>query len=169
MPQAGIAEDVVRTGPHSDKRYRTAHWRNVRLRALNRDGWRCYVTSCMLVGNVADHIVPVTAWTTDAEFFDVNGLRASCRRHNTARGVAARLEREVAGQAEPVRRNPLVTPFVLNADSVEVQKALPLIARPHDHPGPIAGVSRHTTLYTGGQAFDVCPRDCPDRSRSLQG
>jgi hypothetical protein len=101
----------VRTGPHSDKRYRTAHWRNVRLRALNRDGWRCYAPSCMLVGNVADHIVPVNAWTTDAEFFDVTGLRASCRRHNTARGVAARLEREVSGESEPVRRNPLVTPF----------------------------------------------------------
>jgi hypothetical protein len=101
----------VRTGPHSDKRYRTAHWRNVRLRALNRDGWRCYAASCMLVGNVADHIVPVNAWTTDAEFFDVTGLRASCRRHNTARGVAARLEREVSGESEPVRRNPLVTPF----------------------------------------------------------
>jgi hypothetical protein len=59
-------------------------------------------------------------------------------------------------------------PDLLNPDSVEVQKALPLIGRPHDHPGPIAGVSRHTTLYTGGRAFDVCPRDCPDRSRTIQ-
>jgi hypothetical protein len=59
-------------------------------------------------------------------------------------------------------------PDVLNPDSVEVQKALPLIDTPHDHPGPIAGVSRHTTLYTGGQAYLVCPRDCSDRSRSLQ-
>jgi hypothetical protein len=108
----------VRTGPHSDKRYRTARWRNVRLRALNRDGWRCYVASCMLVGNVADHIAPVNAWTTDAEFFDVNGLRASCRRHNTARGVAARLECELAGEAERPRRNPLVTPFRLRVPRV---------------------------------------------------
>jgi hypothetical protein len=111
LPQAGIAEGVVRTGPHTDKRYRTARWRNVRLRALNRDGWRCYAPSCMLVGNVADHITPVAAWTTDAEFFDVDGLRASCKRHNTARGVAARLEREVSGESEPVRPNRLVTPL----------------------------------------------------------
>jgi hypothetical protein len=108
LPQAGIPEGALST---TDKRYRTALWRHARLRALDRDGWRCYVPSCMLKGDTADHIRPVDAWTTDAEFFDVNGLRASCRPHNVKRGVAARLERELAGEVEPVRRNPLVTPF----------------------------------------------------------
>jgi hypothetical protein len=70
-----------------------------------------YHLRARVLGWRSDHITPVAAWTTDAEFFDVNGLRASCKRHNTARGVAARLEREVAGEAEPARRNPLVTPF----------------------------------------------------------
>jgi hypothetical protein len=50
----------------------------------------------------------------------------------------------------------------------EVQMALPLIGTPHDHPGP-AGMDRHTLLFVGGEAFDVCPRDCPDRSRTLKG
>jgi hypothetical protein len=59
-------------------------------------------------------------------------------------------------------------PALFDPDAPEVQAALPLIGTPHDHPGPIRGVSRHTTLYTGGQAYLVCPRDCPDRSRSLQ-
>jgi hypothetical protein len=60
-------------------------------------------------------------------------------------------------------------PDAFDPDSPEVQGALPLIGTPHDHPGPIAGVSRHTTLYAaGGQAYLVCPRDCPDRSRTLK-
>jgi hypothetical protein len=51
---------------------------------------------------------------------------------------------------------------------VERQMALPLIATPHPHPGP-AGTDRHTLLFVGRQVFEVCPRDCPDRSRTLKG
>ena len=64
----------------------------------------------MELGNVADRISAVYDGMPDAEFdFEAN-LRASCRRHNTARGVAARLERETAGIDEQPR-NPLVTPM----------------------------------------------------------
>jgi hypothetical protein len=60
-------------------------------------------------------------------------------------------------------------PAMFDPDSPEVQAALPLIDTPHDHPGPIRGLSRHTTHYArGGQAYLVCPRDCPDRSRTVQ-
>jgi hypothetical protein len=52
---------------------------------------------------VADHIVEVHEGMPDWQFFDPTNLRASCRRHNWARGVAARLERETAGIEEPRR------------------------------------------------------------------
>jgi hypothetical protein len=50
---------------------------------------------------------------------------------------------------------------------IELQKALPLIALPHAHPGP-AGTDRHTLLFVGREVFRVCPRDCADRSRTSQ-
>jgi len=59
-------------------------------------------------------------------------------------------------------------PDVFDLDSPEAQMALPVIGTPHDHPGP-AGTDRHTLLFArGGAMFYVCPRDCPDRSRSIQ-
>ena len=93
------------------RRYGTQRWRRLRLRVLNRDGWRCYVGSCMALGNVADHIAPVYDGMPDWEFYDESNLRASCKRHNTARGVAARLEREVGGGDDRIPRHSLVTPM----------------------------------------------------------
>ena len=90
----------------SDKRYGTRRWKATRLRVLHRDLWRCYVPSCFLAANVADHIDPVYPGMPDHWFFDETNLRASCKRHNTARGVAARLERETA-DLDPPRRHPL--------------------------------------------------------------
>ena len=103
--------DAGQSRPTTDKRrYGTQRWRRTRLRVLNRDGWRCYVASCMLRGSVCDHIAPVYDGMPDWEFYDESNLRASCQRHNTARGVAARLEREVAGEPA-LPRSPLVTPM----------------------------------------------------------
>jgi 5-methylcytosine-specific restriction endonuclease McrA len=94
-----------------DKRYGTRRWKKVRLRVLHRDLWECFVPGCGVSASVADHIEPVYPGMPNAWFFNEANLRASCRRHNTARGVAARLQRELAGEAEPLPPNPLITPF----------------------------------------------------------
>lgn len=95
-------------GSSGDKRYKTRRWQAVRLAVLHRDLWTCWVPGCPADANVADHRVPVDEYTTDAEFFHPQGLRASCRIHNIARGFAAGLERDLAGEA-PKGRNPLVS------------------------------------------------------------
>jgi hypothetical protein len=81
-----------------DKRYGTARWRKVRLRVLMRDAYRCRIApGCPERATVADHIEPVYAGMPDSLFFDPRNLRAGCRQHNIARGVAARLLRETNG------------------------------------------------------------------------
>jgi len=94
-----------------DKRYGSRRWKATRLRVLHRDLWACFVPGCGVSASVADHIIPVYPGMPNSWFFDEANLRASCKRHNTARGVAARLERELAGEVEPARPNRLVTPF----------------------------------------------------------
>jgi hypothetical protein len=83
-----------------DKRYGTRRWKKVRLGVLHRDLWACFVPGCGVSASVADHIIPVYPGMPDGLFFDATNLRASCRRHNTGRGVAARLERELEGMAD---------------------------------------------------------------------
>ena len=94
-----------------DKRYGTRRWKQTRLRVLHRDLWTCFAPGCPVSASVADHIIPVYPEMPNSLFFDEANLRGSCRRHNTARGVAARLERELSGEPEPEKRNPLVTPL----------------------------------------------------------
>ena len=93
-----------------DRRYGSRRWKRVRLRVLHRDLWTCFVPACPVSASVADHIIEVYDGMPDGLFFDEWNLRASCRRHNTARGVAARLGRELEGEPAPLR-NPLVTPM----------------------------------------------------------
>lgn len=57
-------------------------------------------------------------------------------------------------------------PAPVDPDGIDVQRRLPLIDSPHDHTDYL-GMDRHTALYVDGAGFRVCPRDCPDRSRSL--
>lgn len=78
-----------------DRRYSTKRWRDTRLRVLHRDAYRCWVQGCPVMANVADHIAPSSLAMPDFEFYSMANLRASCKRHNTARGVAARLDREM--------------------------------------------------------------------------
>lgn len=90
-----------------DRRYGSRRWKATRLRVLHRDLWRCFVPGCQVTASVADHIIPVYPGMPDALFFDESNLRASCRHHNTARGVAARLDRELSGGADaPPTRSP---------------------------------------------------------------
>lgn len=72
---------------HGDKRYNSRRWRErTRPLVLRRDLWRCQVVEgCQGFGNNVGHINPVHPGMTDAEFFDINNLRAACRMHNLAR------------------------------------------------------------------------------------
>ena len=97
------------TAGRIDRRYGTRRWKRTRLRVMHRDLWLCFVPSCEVRASVADHVIPVYPGMPDALFFDERNLRASCRRHNTARGVAARLERELSGGNDAPPRNPLVS------------------------------------------------------------
>jgi hypothetical protein len=84
----------------TDRRYSSPKWKRVRLIVLDRDR-HCYVVNCPELANVADHILPVYPGMPDSEFYALTNLRASCKRHNTARGVAARLQREIEGGVAP--------------------------------------------------------------------
>lgn len=59
---------------------RGADWESLRIRVLNRDGWRCVYCGKELSGSdaTADHIVPKDAGGVDAEW----NLVACCRRDN---------------------------------------------------------------------------------------
>ena len=70
---------------------------------------RCYVSGCPEPGTHADHIDPVHPAMSWHDFHDVKNLRASCRRHNTARGVAARLERETREGMAPMQHRCVLT------------------------------------------------------------
>jgi 5-methylcytosine-specific restriction endonuclease McrA len=83
-----------------DRRYGSRRWKATRLRILHRDLWACFVPGCPQSASVADHIIAVYPEMPNSLFFDEMNLRASCKPHNTARGVAARLERELAGRSE---------------------------------------------------------------------
>ena len=93
-----------------DPRYFGPRWRRVRLVVLARDNYTCWVNGCPQYANVCDHILPVYPAMPDSEFFALSNLRASCKRHNTARGVAARLERETAEGIAPAP-----SPYVFGA------------------------------------------------------
>lgn len=81
------------TSSERDRRYRTSLWRKRRAAALRRDRWRC-----MLAYRGCEYTAPGSLWgaprgvaaahhktppRTDAEFFDVAGIVACCRRCNT--------------------------------------------------------------------------------------
>ena len=86
----------------ADKRYNTQHWWRVRRLVLQRDMYRCWIAGCPRLANQCDNIIPVEPGLPDSLFFGMHNLRASCRPHNTARGVAAKLERETSGVRGPL-------------------------------------------------------------------
>ena len=88
-----------------DKRYGSQRWKRIRRQVLARDLWRRWALECGVSASVADHIEPVYDGMPDSLFFDPSNLRASCRRHNWARGVAARLERETGNTTAKRRRS----------------------------------------------------------------
>ena len=87
-----------------ERRYKTTRWRKVRLIVLRRDNYSCWVLNCPRHANHCDHIDPVYPLMPASEFYGLHNLRASCFQHNTKRGVAARLEREMAEGVAPLPR-----------------------------------------------------------------
>ena len=70
-------------------RTKTAGWKRLRRRVLDRDGWRC--RKCGRAGRMeVDHVVPVKAGGTD----DLDNLRAICRDCHIARHKRKRTEVE---------------------------------------------------------------------------
>lgn len=79
------------TRARSDPRYGTGRWQRVRLRVLARDLHVCRSEpGCTVPATVADHIIPAHPGMPDELFFGESNLRASCRGHNIARGMAAK-------------------------------------------------------------------------------
>ena len=89
-----------------ERRYMTRRWKALRADVLRRDLYRCQVVAgCPIRATICDHIEPVYQGMPDWEFYDPLNLRAACLHHNTARGVAARLRRELGSEDAPVRRS----------------------------------------------------------------
>jgi hypothetical protein len=89
----------------TDRRYQSYRWKvKTRPIVLRRDGYRCLVSGCVVRADVCDHIDAVNATTTDAEFYDMRRLRASCRAHNIARGyIGAEFEGQFGMVQRPLR------------------------------------------------------------------
>jgi 5-methylcytosine-specific restriction endonuclease McrA len=97
----------VKAERRTDRRYRSAAWRRLRLRVLARDMHVCRVVpGCTNRATVADHIEPVRPDTPDALFFAERNLRAACRDHNLARALAPELDGRVdAGPSAVITRD----------------------------------------------------------------
>ena len=93
----------------SDRRYNSQRWRRVRRLVLQRDMYRCWITGCPRLANQCDHIILVEPGFPDSLFFGMNKPpRIVPTAQHTARGVAAKLERETS---EGVRRPLSLTMF----------------------------------------------------------
>lgn len=75
---------------HPQDPTKTAAWRRVRLRVLERDHGLCQVRlpSCTTTAEHVDHIVP---WRLGGAVYDERNLRGSCQRCNTALANRARV------------------------------------------------------------------------------
>jgi 5-methylcytosine-specific restriction endonuclease McrA len=68
-----------------DSIYTTQKWRKLRVRILERDGWRCRVQlpGCLGRATEVDHITPLDA---GGDPYDPSNLRAACSRCNRRMG-----------------------------------------------------------------------------------
>ena len=106
-PRVGTARRVREAAAQGkrDPRYGSKAWRALAKWVVARDMHRCWVNGCPVRATVADHIQPVHSGMQDALFYAPCNLRASCQGHNLARGIALKLEQDMAaGTAQPPRR-----------------------------------------------------------------
>lgn len=66
-------------------RYGTAAWQNARRAVLERDGYECQIRlpGCAGFATEADHVV---SWRDGGAWYDLENLRAACKRCNSSRG-----------------------------------------------------------------------------------
>ena len=64
---------------HSQRKSNSTHWKKIRLRILQRDGWECYW--CGAEATTCDHVIPVARGGTDEH----DNLVAACKRCNFSR------------------------------------------------------------------------------------
>lgn len=83
----------------TDPRYKTGRWRKLRAYIIRRDGRHCAIPGCttdmtQAYTTIVDHITEVTEHTTDAEFYNPDGLQVLCWSHNIAKGHDAAATRD---------------------------------------------------------------------------
>ena len=81
--------------PRDDPRYGLGKYQRFRERVLRRDNWKCFVAGCATFANVLDHIIQVYPGMPGSLFFSEANARASCARHNLARGWKTFADREL--------------------------------------------------------------------------
>lgn len=64
---------------HSQRKANSTHWKKIRLRILQRDGYECYW--CGADATTCDHVIPVARGGTD----EPDNLVAACKRCNFSR------------------------------------------------------------------------------------
>ena len=70
---------VAKVPPKSaDPFYASTDWKTLRLKVLQRDGFRCFVEGCTERAIIADHIVSRKNGGSD----DMGNLRSCCRTHD---------------------------------------------------------------------------------------
>lgn len=71
---------MTRTG-RSDPRYKSRHWKRVRLQVLNRDLWQCRIRlpNCLGTASQVDHIISPHPWLGNGDFYALDNLRAACK------------------------------------------------------------------------------------------
>ncbi len=79
-PRLPLARTAIVRLPlkEADPYYLTPEWRELRERALARDGYRCTVPGCGRAAVVADHIISRKAGGADA----LHNTRSLCRLHD---------------------------------------------------------------------------------------
>ena len=85
-----------------DRRYHTKRWRKLARWVVARDGYQCSIAGCQSDMRqpgiaTADHIKEPR---DGGDFWDPHNLRALCRPHNLAKGIAT-----TAHQREPTSPN----------------------------------------------------------------
>lgn len=87
----------------ADSRYGTARWRNLRARAIRRDGGQCAIPGCTSDMGLprmthVDHVIEIR---DGGAFWDLANLQTVCRVHHYAKTIVKGGERVSGGGDRP--------------------------------------------------------------------